>query len=851
MDHKGNDGSPIAISLIIVLALALCMAIFCPWFKTITGFDINAWFREYSGEGETSTVTIGENGNWIIDGEDTNVSAKGTTGEKGEQGKPGETPVITIGANGNWFVDGIDTNVSAKGTTGEKGEQGKPGEQGETPVITIGANGNWFVDGVDTSVKAKGDDGKEARSIEEITMIRLNEKLDRASVLAKENVHERFVEAGIADDSLKSLSGKTCYLYDYTQNRFLVIDDARYIAYVAEGSSYTVGEKIVASTDLWMITGKTISNEFSNYLVADFPTGIIDVTTGLDVGSNTDNITSVSYDRRSVAAPQKAIIRTNGSFTALYINAPFDVVEHYGVAGSLDIVAVGNHSYHEFGSVPFVEIAKGRIVLEETSSVYLIYIDTKIAAIESDGTKTKVDNVFDDIIVNIASGVACPKFERDAVSDIPSTGTLVVEVEKANDESDYIYLYQFGLIEQIKVTTGVSGEAAIAIDDSALDGNDDTLEDNTKSIVYDLANNLKEGKAEATSFDDVEGGLDSDVDVEEIKYKTVRKDELAVYDENGVFVENISLLEFRDNVNNEVYEYDGWTIKVLKDLDYTDIEWVPIGLHVYGGQNTPFYGIFDGNNKTIKVKNSDIDCSDYFGFFGYVYSEDEVNTKRIYDLNLEVDFTASTTAMTYNAMGGLVSEIDGFIDIENVTVSGSIVSNRVVGGLVGNAYSGNHNITDCHVFADITSMGLPCYGSNNWQAIGGLIGQSNASEMIIKDCSYTGTLRADYSNCEVGTNPYNGGVSYMGYVMAKGATDGGNETTVIENFTVGDGSEIIGFAAKSTHNYPFEGYNAFDDANTYVTAPNPDKELVGGYFHVCTIDGVTEDTSSQNHYPHG
>lgn len=43
------------------------------------------------------------------------------SGSKGEKGDKGDTPQITIGENGNWFVDGVDTNVSATGSKGEDG----------------------------------------------------------------------------------------------------------------------------------------------------------------------------------------------------------------------------------------------------------------------------------------------------------------------------------------------------------------------------------------------------------------------------------------------------------------------------------------------------------------------------------------------------------------------------------------------------------------------------------------------------------------------------------------------------------------------------------------------------------
>ncbi len=82
-------------------------------------------------------------------------------------GKDGHTPIITIGGNGDWYIDGVDSNVKAQGDQGEQGiqgevgpqgpqgEQGIQGEAGHTPVITIGENGNWYVDGVDTGVKAE------------------------------------------------------------------------------------------------------------------------------------------------------------------------------------------------------------------------------------------------------------------------------------------------------------------------------------------------------------------------------------------------------------------------------------------------------------------------------------------------------------------------------------------------------------------------------------------------------------------------------------------------------------------------------------------------------------------------
>ena len=93
----------------------------------------------------TYTITNGEKGE------------KGEKGDKGDQGEKGQGSVVTLGENGNWFIDGVDTGIPYKGEKGDKGEDGAPGKDGKASVVEIGENGNWFIDGVDTGVKAGAD----------------------------------------------------------------------------------------------------------------------------------------------------------------------------------------------------------------------------------------------------------------------------------------------------------------------------------------------------------------------------------------------------------------------------------------------------------------------------------------------------------------------------------------------------------------------------------------------------------------------------------------------------------------------------------------------------------------------
>lgn len=80
----------------------------------------------------------------------------------------GKTPIITIGENGNWFINGEDTGKPSQGENGENGTDGADGTNGvdgQTPTIEIGSNGNWYINGTDTGVKAEGIDGSNTPSI--------------------------------------------------------------------------------------------------------------------------------------------------------------------------------------------------------------------------------------------------------------------------------------------------------------------------------------------------------------------------------------------------------------------------------------------------------------------------------------------------------------------------------------------------------------------------------------------------------------------------------------------------------------------------------------------------------------
>ena len=132
---------------------------------------------------------------------------KGETGETGKDGADGHTPEITIGENGNWYIDGVDTKVSA---TGPKGETGKDGTDGHTPEITIGENGNWYIDGVDTKVPATGSKGETGNGISSIEKTSTNGVIDIYTITYTDGTTSIFTVTNGND----GVDGKTPYIGD-------------------------------------------------------------------------------------------------------------------------------------------------------------------------------------------------------------------------------------------------------------------------------------------------------------------------------------------------------------------------------------------------------------------------------------------------------------------------------------------------------------------------------------------------------------------------------------------------------------------------------------------------------------
>ena len=117
--------------------------------------------------GEAATPTIGENGNWYINGVDTQKPSRGERGENGADGAPGKDGAPGVaGADGKDGAPGAKGDPGEPGTPGADGAPGAPGADGFSPTVkTTNVSGGTKVtitdkDGAKEFTVKNGTDGK-------------------------------------------------------------------------------------------------------------------------------------------------------------------------------------------------------------------------------------------------------------------------------------------------------------------------------------------------------------------------------------------------------------------------------------------------------------------------------------------------------------------------------------------------------------------------------------------------------------------------------------------------------------------------------------------------------------------
>ena len=294
--------------------------------------------------------------------------------------------------------------------------------------------------------------------------------------------------------------------------------------------------------------------------------------------------------------------------------------------------------------------------------------------------------------------------------------------------------------------------------------------------------------------------------------------------------------------------------KLCADVDISGMGWEPIGNVDY-----PFYGSFDGTNKTIKgLTNKGYTPSlalfgtttaagnggASYGFFGVVGSKTETTGENAIELK-NVNFSGVAIDTDSANMLGVLLGADvasakknndyvnenfaGNVTIDNITVAGTIKSTRgsTIGGIVGKLYTkGAITVKNCTnncdfdlSNADITDI-----------KVGGIIGFLNGKEssLTIDKCASNGTITANV----VGNNnakDTKGNIYAGGIVSYHGSNETNNGSKVVK---ISDCKVTTQITITSTKNLTFVGlvYGARDAANKIKITGETGKAS-------CTVNG--------------
>ena len=225
------------------------------------------------------------------------------------------------------------------------------------------------------------------------------------------------------------------------------------------------------------------------------------------------------------------------------------------------------------------------------------------------------------------------------------------------------------------------------------------------------------------------------------------------------------LLELATKVNNGT-NYDKTYFKVtINELDFQDIEYIPIG-----DRKHPFSGVFDGNGVIIKnlVYNSSESFVGLFGNVGNGIVE-----------NITIDKSCSITGFSY--VGGIAGYLAGpggndftiriYNCVNKANIKGTSTATNIcyVGGIVG--YYVGASISECSNYGEIVGN-----GGN----VGGIVGYANGSWVKITDCHNRGDISGCIqkiggivgymdlgimSNCTVASCSINANSPYIGAVL--------------------------------------------------------------------------------------
>lgn len=179
--------------------------------------------------------------------------------------------------------------------------------------------------------------------------------------------------------------------------------------------------------------------------------------------------------------------------------------------------------------------------------------------------------------------------------------------------------------------------------------------------------------------------------------------------------------------------FEGKTIVLTADANLGGEEWMPIGNGTRksaGYTGNAFKGTFDGNGKTISgLKIANRSGSDAAGLIGVL----DGGTVKNVTLEVDIDVASKANELAAGCVGLLTN--NGLI--ENVTVNGSVKSEKAAAGIVSRVIKSG-TVRNCHNHATVSGT------SYN---IGGIVGAAyyDNEGMTIEGCTNDGAVSGTYA----------------------------------------------------------------------------------------------------------
>ncbi len=226
--------------------------------------------------------------------------------------------------------------------------------------------------------------------------------------------------------------------------------------------------------------------------------------------------------------------------------------------------------------------------------------------------------------------------------------------------------------------------------------------------------------------------------------------ELGKTEDNPILINNCAQLAYLAQQVNSGTDYSGKYFKLTDDLNLAGKKWTPIGAEY----SKPFKGKFDGNNHEIFGLKVEIDDWNV-GLFGCINSGSVKNVRicsglvktsgscaggivgDLYNSTME-NCTASVNVSGSGNVGGLAGNISGSTVSDCHFLSGEIVGDIYVGGIVGHVQNSDKStVKDCSANASV--KGSAC--------VGGLCGRFGNGDHEFSNCTMKGSVTVTKNSC--------------------------------------------------------------------------------------------------------